>query len=285
MGQTMTRLYHGKYCTLLAKESAEQYTMANLSGYLNSLANHLWSLAPGSSSPPGNPPKLIAHRGAHGNGVKENTLEAFDLCLQQGVWGLEMDIQLTRDAEPVIHHDPDCGRLFNRADLIIADTSFSALRQAIPDIPHLDEVVARYGRQLHLMLEVKNSWRDRAELPLRITESLSSLTAVRDYHLLSLVPDHLEGFSLIPRKAYVDVAEMNTREIIRQNIELGHGAVAGSFALLTTTTLRQLQQAGKQVGTGMVERPAIVNREVCRGIDWIFTDSILSLLADMGRHN
>ena len=255
--------------------------MANVSSYLNSLANHLWSLAPGSSTPPGIQPKLVAHRGAHGKGIIENTLKAFDLCQQQGIWGIELDIQLTRDAEPVIHHDPDCGRLFNRPDLIIADTNFNTLRQAIPDIPHLDEVVTRYGGQLHLMLEIKNSWRDRAELPDRITESLSPLIPVKNFHLLSLVPDYLEGFTQIPPTAFVDVAETNTGEIIKQNLVLGHGAVAGSFALITTANLRQLQQAGKQVGTGMVEKHAILNREVYRGVDWIFSDCILSLLPDL----
>ena len=252
--------------------------MANLSSHMNSLANYLWALAPGSCTPPSIQPKLIAHRGAHGKSIKENTLQAFDLCQQQGIWGIELDIRLTRDAEPIIHHDPDCGRLFNRPDLILADTNFSTLRQAIPDIPHLDEVVIRYGKQLHLMLEIKDSWRDRAELPQRITESLSSLTPVEDYHLLSLVPDYLEGLSQIPPAAFVDVAETNTAEIIRQNLALGHGAIAGSFALITTANLHQLQQAGKQVGTGMVERHAILNREVYRGVDWIFTDCILSLL-------
>ncbi len=254
--------------------------MANTSSYLNSLANYLWALAPGSCTPPSTQPKLIAHRGAHGSGITENTLKAFDLCRQQGIWGVELDIHLTRDAEPVIHHDPDCGRLFNRPDLIIAETDFSTLRQAIPDIPHLDEVVARYGGKLHLMLEIKNSWRDRVELPHRITASLSSLSPVKDYHLLSLVPDYLEGFYQIPPAAFVDVAETNTGEIIRQNLALGHGAVAGSFALITTANLRQLQQAGKQVGSGMVEKHAILNREVYRGIDWIFTDHVLSLLPD-----
>ncbi|WP_417584207.1 glycerophosphodiester phosphodiesterase [Nitrincola sp.] len=259
--------------------------MANVSSYLNSLANYLWALAPGSCTPPSIQPRLIAHRGAHGRGIKENTLKAFDICLQMGVWGIELDIHLTRDAEPVIHHDPDCGQPFNRPDLIIADTNFNTLRQAIPDIPHLDEVVARYGGQLHLMLEIKSSWRDRAELPHRITESLSSLTPVKDYHLLSLVPDHLEGFSQIPPAAFVDVAETNTGEIIRQNLALGHGAVAGSFALITTTNLRQLQQAGKQVGTGMVENHAILNREAYRGVDWIFTDHILSLLPEADKQH
>lgn len=259
--------------------------MANLSNYLNSLANYIWALAPGSSTPPSIQPKLVAHRGAHGQGIMENTLKAFDLCQQQGIWGIELDIQLTRDAEPVIHHDPDCGRLFNRPDLIIADTNFSSLRQAIPDIPHLDEVVARYGGQLHLMLEIKNSWRDRAELPQRITESLNLLTPVKDYHLLSLVPDYLEGFAQIPTTAFVDVAETNTQEIIKQNLALGHGAVAGSFALITTASLRQLQHAGKQVGTGMVEKQAILNREVYRGVDWVFSDCILSLLPNQEERN
>jgi len=47
---------------------------------------------------------IIAHRGASGL-APENTLAAFKLAIALGVDGVEMDVQLSADGEPVIMHD------------------------------------------------------------------------------------------------------------------------------------------------------------------------------------
>jgi glycerophosphoryl diester phosphodiesterase len=254
----------------------------NWTGHLNTLANQLWRLSPACRIPV-DPArlKLVAHRGAYIAGsnslAPENTLAAFDRCLEHNIWGIELDVRLTEDGEPVVHHDPACGRLFQRPDLNITDTPFAMLRRELPQIPHLQEVIARYAGQLHLMIELKESWRERPQLQPQLAKLLALLQPCEDYHLLSLQPDHLEGFRQLPPAALIDVALTNTKDIIRQNHELGHGAVAGSFALLGNSLIQQLQQAGKQIGTGQVNHPDIMNREVARGINWVFSDQPLRL--------
>jgi glycerophosphoryl diester phosphodiesterase len=56
---------------------------------------------------------LLGHRGARGL-APENSLAAFALALKLGVTTLELDIAITRDGVPVIHHDlalnPDVAR-------------------------------------------------------------------------------------------------------------------------------------------------------------------------------
>lgn len=253
--------------------------MALLTTLANRVANGLWALAPGSRTAlDGRSVRLVAHRGAHGPGGEvENSLAAFQRCADLGAWGIELDVRLTADGEPVIHHDPDCGRLFGRRGLEIANMRFHELRAVAPDIPHLEEVLERFADPLHLMLEIKESWRDRPAVPAVVTRCLDGLEPGRDFHLLSLVPDHLEGFVDIPRSAFVDVAWMNAGAIIRENLALGHGGVAGSFALLGNRRLRQLRAAGRRIGTGFVENPGALRREAWRGPDWIFTDRILEL--------
>lgn len=259
--------------------------MPDFSAIANHLANRAWALAPGArSSLAGKDVRLVAHRGAHGpDAAVENTLDAFQLCADASAWAVETDIRLTRDGEPVIHHDPDCGRLFGRPDLAIAETDFASLRAAIPALPHLREVIERFAGTLHLMLEVKESWRVRPGYPKRVAASLTGLEPGRDYHLLSLEPDHLEGFHNIPKSAFVDVAWMNAGTIIHQNLALGHGGVAGSFALLGSRRLAQLRSAGRKIGTGFVENGGALRREVHRGADWIFTDRILQMQALVNR--
>lgn len=256
--------------------------MTDWTDHLNNLANQVWRLSPACRNPVDPKQlKLVAHRGIHGAGAYqqsiENTLPAFEQCLIHGLWGIELDVRLTRDHEPVVHHDPSCGRLFNRADVCIAETPFDTLRRELPQIPHLQEVVDRYGKRLHLMVELKESWRQRTKQSFQLQKTLASLQPYDDYHLLSLEPDHLEGFRQLPPSALMDVALINTKAIIRKNIELGHGAVAGSFALLTTSLVQELKQANKAIGTGQINHPEIMNREAARGINWLFTDQPLRL--------
>lgn len=253
--------------------------MSGLSSALNSIANYACCLSSGAwKDIRGDAVRLVAHRGAHGPGLAtENTLQAFDLCLSAGVWGVECDIRLTRDNQPVVIHDPDCGRNFGRPDMEIAQTDFATLRAAVPELPHLNEVLERYAGQMHLMLEIKESSGERPALPSVINSALSALEPGRDYHLLSLLPDELEVFSDIPEWAKVDVAWFNTADTIKCNMALKHGGVGGSLALITTERLRRLQASGKQVGTGFVETPTALRREVNRGVDWIFTDCVLKL--------
>ena len=57
--------------------------------------------------------KIISHRGEHDNiNVFENTLAAFDLIKERGIWGIELDIRWTKDLLPVVFHDKSLKRLF-----------------------------------------------------------------------------------------------------------------------------------------------------------------------------
>ena len=56
--------------------------------------------------------RIISHRGEHDNvTVFENTLPAFDMARDHGVWGIECDIRWTKDLVPVVYHDADLRRL------------------------------------------------------------------------------------------------------------------------------------------------------------------------------
>ncbi len=68
--------------------------------------------------PPRLPPLLdvpiaFAHRGARAH-APENTIEAFRLALRLGATGLESDVWITADGEPVLDHDGAFGPRFRR---------------------------------------------------------------------------------------------------------------------------------------------------------------------------
>ena len=56
------------------------------------------------------PRRLYAHRGASAE-LPENTLPAFQRAVELGVDALEMDVQLTRDAQLIVVHDDTASRM------------------------------------------------------------------------------------------------------------------------------------------------------------------------------
>jgi|CXWL01.1.fsa_nt_gi glycerophosphoryl diester phosphodiesterase len=111
-------------------------------------------------------PLLIGHRGA-GDLAPENTLAAFRLAMEIGLDGAELDMQLSKDKQVIVFHDPDLERLTNGTGLVKEKTlaelkeldagskfsdKFSSER-----IPTLDEVLELVSGKLTLILEIKSS--------------------------------------------------------------------------------------------------------------------------------
>lgn len=74
----------------------------------------------------GDAPELIAHRGYSGR-YPENTLVAFEAAYEQGARYMELDLQLTADKVPVLHHDLSLERMAN-VDMDIRDTPVKKLK-------------------------------------------------------------------------------------------------------------------------------------------------------------
>lgn len=62
-------------------------------------------------------PLVIAHRGASGL-TPENTIAAFELAVALGADGVEFDVQLTADEQPVVIHDRRVNRTTNGAGAV-----------------------------------------------------------------------------------------------------------------------------------------------------------------------
>ena len=122
-------------------------------------------------------PFVFAHRGGCASGP-ENTLAAFDLGLQAGADGLELDVHLSADGVPVVHHDATLDRTTSASGPIAARTAAElarvdagcrfADRGAFPfrsqgiGIPTLAEVLRRYPG-VRVIVEMKVDSREMGE--------------------------------------------------------------------------------------------------------------------------
>ncbi len=64
---------------------------------------------------------IWAHRGASGD-APENTMAAFELAVEQGAHGIELDVHLSRDGQVVVAHDERVDRVSDGTGAIAAMT-------------------------------------------------------------------------------------------------------------------------------------------------------------------
>ncbi|MGD9365573.1 MAG: glycerophosphodiester phosphodiesterase family protein [Desulfobacteraceae bacterium] len=222
--------------------------------------------------------KIISHRGEHDNLViKENTLAAFEHAAEVGVWGIELDVRWTRDLVPVVFHDEDLLRLY-RCRLKIKDVSFADLKKHYPDIPALSEVIQRFGKKVHLMIEVKRQrLSDPSKQLTHLNEILSPLEPSLDYHLLTLYPEMLALFQDFPLAALVAIADRWPRRLSRWIRQRRWGGLCGHFLLVHNGLLWIHHQHAQKVGTGFVKSRNCLYREINRGVDWVFSNDAVHL--------
>ncbi len=114
---------------------------------------------------------VFAHRGGCALGP-ENTLAAFDLGVATGADGLELDVRLSADGIPVVHHDPVLDRTTNTTGRVADYTAEQLQRvdaayhfdsgrghpfrgQGI-GVPTLAEVLRRYP-DVRIIIEMKDN--------------------------------------------------------------------------------------------------------------------------------
>src|SRR4029453_15635249 len=100
----------------------------------------------------------FAHRGLHGPGVPENSLEAFREAII-ATCGAECDVRLSKDGVPIVFHDANLRRLCaNDARVDECDSGWltgQMLLDTNETIPTLADLLDMWPRHLPLLIECK----------------------------------------------------------------------------------------------------------------------------------
>lgn len=102
-----------------------------------------------------------AHRGLYGDGVPENSLAAFEAACRAG-YGIELDVQLSRDGVPVVFHDATLDRVCGisaRVRDFDADELTRTTLSGCPGhtVPTLAAVLEAVGGRVPLLVEIKGA--------------------------------------------------------------------------------------------------------------------------------
>lgn len=104
--------------------------------------------------------RLYAHRGLHDNAsdAPENSLAAFRKAVEKG-FGIELDVQLTKDLVPVVFHDFTLKRVCG-VDKKVRELTFDQLQElrlcgSDQRIPSFDQVLRLVKGRVPLIIEYK----------------------------------------------------------------------------------------------------------------------------------
>jgi glycerophosphoryl diester phosphodiesterase len=204
-------------------------------------------------------PLLLGHRGAR-RAAPENTLAAFELALAHGCDGFEFDVRATADGVLVVCHDPEV------ANLAVDRGSFVQLTARCPDLPDLNEVLARFASRAYLYIELKVAGLEDAVLA-----ALSRHQPQHGYVVASFLPEAIT--SVHERDRSIPLGLISSRsDHLSLWRSLPIAILMPQYPLVSPALLKEVHEAGKQVFVWTVNEAEQMRALAAAGIDGILSD-------------
>jgi glycerophosphoryl diester phosphodiesterase len=231
--------------------------------------------------PPALTPLVIAHRGASMH-EPEHTMRAMQRAVDDGADGIECDVRLTRDRQPVCHHDADLdrtsdgtGKLDRRSLAELGEVDFGE-GPGVLTLRRLTEFCRDQPRPLGLLVETKHpsrySWQVERAVVAELVQTLGpyleglpflagmSFSPVAVRRLAALAP-RLERVRLRSRRAPIPVLSASHASgldirLVRQD----------------PTVVRDCHELGQLTYVWTVNRPEDMRLCADLGVDGIVTD-------------
>ena len=219
---------------------------------------------------PAGRPLVLAHRGASA-GAEDNSLEAFQLAVDSGADGVELDVRFTKDEAIVLSHDPEV-----RGYGVIAEHTREELHAQLPAIITLEQAAEVLG-DLIINVEIKNDPNEPDFDPdHHMADRVASWVAAGDRYgrvvVTSFNPD------TVARVRFVD-GDIVTGLLLDRNADLttaipeaaanGHDLVAPHKRLMRANPGRIVETArehGLDVAVWTVDRPRTLRRLAGAGV-------------------
>lgn len=202
-------------------------------------------------------PLLLGHRGARAlKSIPENTIASFDRCLAHGCDGFEFDVRMSADGIAVVCHDPQ----FKRVEIAGAEC------RELPELPKLEDVLARYGERAFLDIELKIGGLEKI-----VAKLLREHSARRGFVVSSFLPEVLQalraGDATIPLGLICE-----TRAELARWHQLPIDYVMPRWDLLDSGLIADFKAAGKKTLVWTVNDSKKMRTLARLGVEGIISD-------------
>ena len=241
-------------------------------------------------------PIIFAHRGASAH-APENTVPSFDLALQQGADGIELDAKLSADGTVIVIHDATVDRTtdghgrvasFKLADLRALDAGiFFSEKFRGTKVPTLEDVFDCVGRRGIINIELTNYYVRRDNL----VEEVCALIKKHNNHeqiiFSSFFPSNLEkAAALLPKIPRGLLALDGWKGMWARSFGFMFGEYQALHPYITDTNAQQVARAHRlkrNIHVWTANSVDEIKRLANWGVDGIFTDDPQTAVRALGR--
>lgn len=210
----------------------------------------------------------IAHRGASRD-APENTLEAFELAVEQGAQMIETDLHLTRDGHVALYHDDEI------EGTPVGDLTLDEIRERLPATPTLEELIDGFGDRILFNLELKRprpgAYAGLEAIVFRRIERRGLVERTLFSCFFDPVLATLRGLSPEARIGLL-ISKRAPVEIEKRAKVLGAEAIHPDVSVVSAEMVYSAHQAGLRVHPFTVDDRDEQVRLLEMGVDGIFTN-------------
>ena len=226
-------------------------------------------------------PLVIAHRGASAE-APENTIAAFELAILHGADGIELDLHLSRDDQPVVIHDFTLERTTDGLGPV-RDRTVRELKRLDAGgwhggqfqgqrIQTLQEVFERFRDRTRFWIELKGGSRLYPGIEERVVSMIEVYDVLERVLVQSFDHDALGQIKALNREVWLGalIANPPIGPSIRSPAAT-HALCLGAH-LVTENDVAEIREAGLDCYVWTVNEPAQMDRLVEWGVSGIITD-------------
>lgn len=231
-------------------------------------------------------PLIFAHRGASAY-APENTLAAFNLALEQGADGIELDAKLTADGEVVVIHDPSVDRTTDGHGRV-SEMTLAQLRHLDAGvkkgaafkgcrIPTLVEVFEALGNRLMINVELTNYGSPEDGLPEKAARLVQTCHLEEAVLFSSFLPSNLTSIrKMMPQVPLAILARpgpAGRRHRSAHSRNIAQEFLHPHFLDTTQRLIDREHSAGRQITVWTVNFPFLMRKLIQAGVDGLITDN------------
>lgn len=222
------------------------------------------TLDPVFSFPMTQSPLRIGHRGIPAL-TRENTLTSFELALQCGADGIELDVHATSDHRVVVHHDPVLENSFVIADETLADLRMTRTRSALPELGDVRRLMDGRGE---LFVEIKGP--DIERLVLHDMQRYDAPFALHSFDHAMIARIH----DIAPNIRLGVLLEELPTSITRLMREAGARDVWPQVPIITPQLVHEVHAAGGRVVAWTVNDADVARQLASMDVDGLCGDDV-----------
>lgn len=236
-------------------------------------------------------PFVLGHRGARRR-APENTLAAFELAMEEGADGVELDVRLDGDGDVVVIHDPSLDRVTSGVDARKVEAVGRRDLRSVDlgggeRVPRLSDVLSwALGRGARVNVELKADVTRRTSFVRSVSRLVASQPRAADWVIFSSFDPRLVlAMSLllpaVPAGWLVERRRGVPSRIVGQGL-VRAAALHPEQSLATRESISPWKTAGLGVNVWTVNDPGAARALAAAGVDTIITDEPGKILGALG---